>query len=92
MEMPHKLYLLHLYSAKEGAYQSHCYFTKGNFSLDINIPSSFSQINLNTTRYLFTFIHTVIQLYLTMQLYRNVMCSFNPLLSRTSEIQAEISH
>ena len=56
--MPHGRYLLHLYSAHKGAYKSHCNFTKGSFSLVINIPSSVSQIDLSTTLYLFAYIHT----------------------------------
>lgn len=55
------MYLLHFYSAQKGAYKSHCYFRKGSFLLAINIPSSVNRINLDTTRYLFTYItHTTL--------------------------------
>lgn len=60
--MLHELYLLHLYSAQEGAYKSHCYFTKGSSCLlAINIPLSVSQIDLSIPRYLLhTYTHTTL--------------------------------
>lgn len=90
--MLHELYLLHLYSAQEGAYKSHCYFTKGSSCLlAINIPLSVSQIDLSIPRYLFAYIYTYN--FICQCRFAELLCAhFIPYFHRRLTIQAEISH
>lgn len=91
--MLHELYLLHLYSAQEGAYKSHCYFTKGSSCLlAINIPLSVSQIDLSIPRYLFAYIYTYN--FIWQCRFAELLCAhFIPYFhGHLTDIQAEISH